>query len=202
MLKSPTEEDISLSPTWQLFFFFHLPFKSCCYPWFVCHDKTLNQQCMLVQAHPLMINHLVFSELDIIISCWISVWEFYFDLWNNELSIHLLMCCLNTESLIASYTIHLFKGLNNGSTSYGHVECAKWASALIWWLMLKNPQALLCAPSFVKSIDFVFHTSPYCLSELSVWRDRLFGGRLGLLYANVIAALTLAILHPIYTVWW
>ena len=170
MLKSPTEADISLSPTWQLFFF-HLPFKSCCYPWFVCHDKTLNQQCMLVQAHPLMINHLVFSELDIIISCWISVWQFYFDLWNNELSIHLMMCCLNTESLIASYTIQLFKGLNNGSTSYGHVECAKSASALIWWLMLKNPQALLCAPSFVKSIDFVFHTSPYCLSDLSVWRE-------------------------------
>ena len=26
--------------------------KSCCYPWFVRHDKTLNQQCMLTQAHP------------------------------------------------------------------------------------------------------------------------------------------------------
>ena len=24
----------------------------------VCHDKTLNQQCMLSQAHPPMINHL------------------------------------------------------------------------------------------------------------------------------------------------
>ena len=32
--------------------------KSCCYPWFVCHDKTLNQQCMLAQARPSMINHL------------------------------------------------------------------------------------------------------------------------------------------------
>ena len=26
-------------------------------PWFVCHDKTLNQQCMLAQACPPMINH-------------------------------------------------------------------------------------------------------------------------------------------------
>ena len=26
--------------------------KSCCHPWFVCHDKTLNQLCMLAQAHP------------------------------------------------------------------------------------------------------------------------------------------------------
>ena len=26
--------------------------KSCCYPWFVCHNKTLNQQCMLAQSHP------------------------------------------------------------------------------------------------------------------------------------------------------
>ena len=32
--------------------------KSCCYPWFVGHDKTLNQQCMLTQACPPMINHL------------------------------------------------------------------------------------------------------------------------------------------------
>jgi len=33
--------------------------KSCCYPWFVlCHDQTLNQQCMLAQARPPMINHL------------------------------------------------------------------------------------------------------------------------------------------------
>ena len=23
--------------------------KSCCYPWFVCHDKTLNQQCILAR---------------------------------------------------------------------------------------------------------------------------------------------------------
>ena len=26
--------------------------QSCCYPWFVCHDKTLNQQCMLARARP------------------------------------------------------------------------------------------------------------------------------------------------------
>ena len=26
--------------------------KSCCYPWFVCHDKTLNQQCMLAFCLP------------------------------------------------------------------------------------------------------------------------------------------------------
>ena len=26
--------------------------KSCCHPWFVCHDKTLNQLCMLAQARP------------------------------------------------------------------------------------------------------------------------------------------------------
>ena len=26
--------------------------KSCCYPWFVCHDNTLNQQCMLTQVCP------------------------------------------------------------------------------------------------------------------------------------------------------
>ena len=32
--------------------------KSCCYPWFVCHDKTLDQQCMLAQARPAMRNHL------------------------------------------------------------------------------------------------------------------------------------------------
>ena len=32
--------------------------ESCCYPWFVCHDKTLNQQCMLAQACIPMINHL------------------------------------------------------------------------------------------------------------------------------------------------
>ena len=25
--------------------------KSCFYPWFVCHDRTLNQQCMLAKAH-------------------------------------------------------------------------------------------------------------------------------------------------------
>ena len=28
------------------------------YQCFVCHDKTLDQQCMLAQAHPPMINHL------------------------------------------------------------------------------------------------------------------------------------------------
>ena len=27
-------------------------------PWFVCYDETLNQQCMLTQARPTMINHL------------------------------------------------------------------------------------------------------------------------------------------------
>ena len=32
--------------------------KSYCYPWFVCHDKILNQQCMLAQARPPMIDHL------------------------------------------------------------------------------------------------------------------------------------------------
>ena len=34
--------------------------KSCCYPWFVYHefDRTLDQQCMLTQARPPMINHL------------------------------------------------------------------------------------------------------------------------------------------------
>ena len=33
--------------------------KSSCYPWFVCHDRTLDQQCILAQAHALMmINHL------------------------------------------------------------------------------------------------------------------------------------------------
>ena len=32
--------------------------ESCCYSWFVCHDKTLNQQCMLAQARTPMINHL------------------------------------------------------------------------------------------------------------------------------------------------
>ena len=32
--------------------------KSCCYPWFVCHDKILNQQCMLAKACPPMISHL------------------------------------------------------------------------------------------------------------------------------------------------
>ena len=26
--------------------------KSCCHPWFVCHDKTLNQLCMLAQSRP------------------------------------------------------------------------------------------------------------------------------------------------------
>ena len=35
--------------------------KSCCYPWFVCHDKTLNQQCMLGQARPSMIIILLVS---------------------------------------------------------------------------------------------------------------------------------------------
>ena len=32
--------------------------KSCCYWWFMCHDKTLNQQCILAQARLPMINHL------------------------------------------------------------------------------------------------------------------------------------------------
>ena len=32
--------------------------KSCSNPWFVCHEKTLNQQCMLVQARLPMINRL------------------------------------------------------------------------------------------------------------------------------------------------
>ena len=33
--------------------------KSCCYPWFVCLDKTLDQQCILGQARPSIINHLI-----------------------------------------------------------------------------------------------------------------------------------------------
>ena len=39
--------------------------KSCCYPWFVCHDKTLNQHCMLAQGFPVSLcNSLVsFSDL-------------------------------------------------------------------------------------------------------------------------------------------
>ena len=32
--------------------------KSCCYPWFLSHDKTLDQQYMLTQARHPMINHL------------------------------------------------------------------------------------------------------------------------------------------------
>ena len=32
--------------------------KFCCYPWFVCHDKTLNQQCITRSGSPTMINHL------------------------------------------------------------------------------------------------------------------------------------------------
>ena len=26
--------------------------KSCCYPWFVCHDKTLDQQCIAHSGSP------------------------------------------------------------------------------------------------------------------------------------------------------
>ena len=26
--------------------------KSCCYAWFVCHDKTLNQQCLACSGSP------------------------------------------------------------------------------------------------------------------------------------------------------
>ena len=37
--------------------------KSCCYPWFVCHDKTLDQQCMLVQARAPMRNHLTSKDI-------------------------------------------------------------------------------------------------------------------------------------------
>ena len=37
--------------------------KFCCYLWFVCHDKTLDQQCMLGQASPLMINHLTSKNM-------------------------------------------------------------------------------------------------------------------------------------------
>ena len=33
--------------------------------WFVCHDETLNQQCMLTQAHPTMINHLTSTGADL-----------------------------------------------------------------------------------------------------------------------------------------
>ena len=27
--------------------------KSCCYPWFVCHDNTLNHQCTAYSGSPL-----------------------------------------------------------------------------------------------------------------------------------------------------
>ena len=33
--------------------------KSSCYPWFVSRDKTVNQQCILTQARPPMINRIV-----------------------------------------------------------------------------------------------------------------------------------------------
>ena len=26
--------------------------KPCCYPWFMCHNKTLDQQCMLLRLAP------------------------------------------------------------------------------------------------------------------------------------------------------
>ena len=31
---------------------------NCCSPWFMCHDKTLNQQCITRSGSPTMINHL------------------------------------------------------------------------------------------------------------------------------------------------
>ena len=31
--------------------------QSCCYAWFMYHDKTVNQQCAAHLAHPMMMNH-------------------------------------------------------------------------------------------------------------------------------------------------
>ena len=54
--------------------------KSCCYAWFVCHDKTLEQQCMLAQARPPMRNH--FTSIVFNVHC-------------------LILCSLSSDKLVA-----------------------------------------------------------------------------------------------------